>query len=146
MAGLAEVVSGLAARDGVRVVVVLSEDGLAIEKAAPAAVDVDSLAALSASVVQYANRLGTGTASGALRTAVLEYEGALLVIELVGSGESRHSGRADRRCRHSALRSSAASVHVGSIVLTDAGTACEAGTRLCGASLNCCTPHIPHQS
>jgi predicted regulator of Ras-like GTPase activity (Roadblock/LC7/MglB family) len=88
MPGLAGVVSGLAARDGVRVVVVLSEDGLAIEKVAPAAFDVDSLAALSASVIQYANRLGAGTASGSLRTAVLEYDGALLVIELVGSGES----------------------------------------------------------
>jgi uncharacterized protein len=88
MPGLTDVVSGLAAHDGVQVVVVLSGDGLAIEKAAPAAFDADSLAALSASVIQYANRLGAGTASGALRTAVLEYQSALLVIALVGSGES----------------------------------------------------------
>jgi predicted regulator of Ras-like GTPase activity (Roadblock/LC7/MglB family) len=87
MPGLSQVVSGLAAREGVQVVVVLSTDGLAIEKASPADFDVDSLAALSATAVQYVTRLGTGTASGALRTAVLEYENALLLLAKVGGGE-----------------------------------------------------------
>jgi uncharacterized protein len=87
MPGLVQVVQALAARDGVRVVVVFSGDGLAIEKAGPPEFDADSLAALSATAVQYATRLGTGTGSGALRTSVLEYEHALLVLAQVGSGE-----------------------------------------------------------
>jgi hypothetical protein len=38
-------------------------------------------------VVQYATRLGTGAARGALRTAVLEYEGGTLVVALLGAGD-----------------------------------------------------------
>ena len=74
MAGLTDVVRDLAGRAGVQAVVVLSADGLAIEQASRDSVDVDSLAALTATVVQYAGRLGLGANAGALRTAVLEYE------------------------------------------------------------------------
>jgi uncharacterized protein len=87
MAGLRDVVRDLLGRDGVQAVVVLSADGLAIEQASRDSIDVDSLAALTATVVQYAARLGLGASAGVLRTAVLEYERALLVIAQIGTGE-----------------------------------------------------------
>ncbi|HEX2611798.1 MAG TPA: roadblock/LC7 domain-containing protein [Gemmatimonadales bacterium] len=88
MGRLTEVVAELAGREGVQAVVVLSADGLAIQQVARESLDADSLAALTASVVQYAGRLGTGAAAGAFRTGVLEYEQRLVVIAQVGSGES----------------------------------------------------------
>ena len=88
MAGLKDVVKDLLGREGVQAVVALSADGLTIEQASRDSVDVDSLAALTASVVQYATRLGLGANAGGLRTAVLEYERALLVIAQIGTGES----------------------------------------------------------
>jgi predicted regulator of Ras-like GTPase activity (Roadblock/LC7/MglB family) len=89
MAGLRDVVRDLLGREGVQAVVVLSADGLAIEQASRDSVDVDvdSLAALTATVVQYAARLGLGANAGVLRTAVLEYERSLLIIAQIGTGE-----------------------------------------------------------
>jgi predicted regulator of Ras-like GTPase activity (Roadblock/LC7/MglB family) len=88
MASLTGIVRDLLGRDGVHAVVVLSADGLAIEQASRNSVDADSLAALTATVVQYAARLGLGANAGTLRTAVLEYERSLLVISQIGTGES----------------------------------------------------------
>ena len=58
MALLRDVVQGLAARDGVDAVVVLSSDGLPIDHASRKAFDADAVAALAASFVQGAHRLG----------------------------------------------------------------------------------------
>jgi uncharacterized protein len=87
MAGLNEVVRSLATRDGVRAVLVLSADGLPIEQAAPGPFDAESLAALTATLLQYATRLGLGADSGALRNAVLEYERGLLLVAQIGAGD-----------------------------------------------------------
>jgi predicted regulator of Ras-like GTPase activity (Roadblock/LC7/MglB family) len=87
MTGLNEVVRGLSERDGVEAVLVLSGDGLPIEHAARGAFDTESMAALTATLVQYASRLGTGAGRGALRTAVLEYEGGTLVVAQLGAGD-----------------------------------------------------------
>lgn len=87
MAGLADVVRGLAAREGVEAVLVLSADGLPIEHASRGAFEAESLAALTATLGQYANRLGLGAGRGALRTAVLEYERGLLVVAQLGGGD-----------------------------------------------------------
>jgi predicted regulator of Ras-like GTPase activity (Roadblock/LC7/MglB family) len=87
MASLNEVVRGLAARSGVEAVLVLSGDGLPIEQASRGSFDPESLAALTATLLQYATRLGHGAGRGALRTAVLEYERGLLVVAQVGSGD-----------------------------------------------------------
>jgi predicted regulator of Ras-like GTPase activity (Roadblock/LC7/MglB family) len=87
MANLTQVVRGLAERDGVEAVVVLSADGLPIEHAARGTFDAESLAALTATLLQYATRLGLGAGRGALRNAVIEYEGALLVLAQVGAGD-----------------------------------------------------------
>jgi uncharacterized protein len=87
MAGLGDVVRGLAARDGVEAVLVLSADGLPIEHTARVPFEAESLAALTATLAQYAARLGLGAGRGALRTAVLEYERGLLVIAQMDGGD-----------------------------------------------------------
>lgn len=87
MAGLGDVVRGLAARDGVEAVLVLSADGLPIEHTSRVPVEPESLAALTATLAQYANRLGAGAGQGAFRTGVLEYERGLLVVAQIGAGE-----------------------------------------------------------
>jgi predicted regulator of Ras-like GTPase activity (Roadblock/LC7/MglB family) len=87
MASLNEVVRGLSERPGVEAVLVLSGDGLPIEHAARGSFDPESVAALTATVLQYATRLGTGAARGALRAAVLEYEQGLLVVAQLGAGD-----------------------------------------------------------
>jgi predicted regulator of Ras-like GTPase activity (Roadblock/LC7/MglB family) len=87
MASLTEVVRGLADRNGVQAVLVLSADGLSIEQASRGPFDAESLAALTATLVQYATRLGLGADRGALRNAVLEYEHGLLIVAQIGSGD-----------------------------------------------------------
>jgi predicted regulator of Ras-like GTPase activity (Roadblock/LC7/MglB family) len=87
MASLSEVVRGLVGRDGVEAVLVLSADGLPIEHASRGPFDPDSLAALTATLAQYATRVGLGAARGALRNAVIEYERGLLVVAQVGAGD-----------------------------------------------------------
>ena len=87
MADLAEVVSRLAELDGIEVVLVLSADGLPIEHASHQPFEAEPLAALTATLAQYANRLGLGAGRGALRTAVLDYERGLLVVTQLGAGD-----------------------------------------------------------
>ena len=87
MSGLGEVVQRLAARDGVKAVLLLSGDGLPIEHSARGAFDPETVAALAATLAQYAGRLGTGAALGEMSTAVLEFEGGLLLLSRVGTGD-----------------------------------------------------------
>ena len=87
MAGLGDVVRGLVARKGVEAVLVLSADGLPIEHASRVPFEAESLAALTATLAQYATRLGLGAGRGALRTAVLEYERGLLVVAQMDGGD-----------------------------------------------------------
>ena len=87
MASLGEVVRRLVQREGVEAVLVLSADGLPIEHASNAPFEPEPLAALTATLAQYATRLGLGAGRGALRTAVLEYERGLLVVAQIGAGD-----------------------------------------------------------
>ena len=87
MASLTEVVRGLAQRTGVEGVLVLSGDGLPIEHASRGSFDPESLAALTATLVQYAGRLGTGAGRGGLSTAVVEFERGLLIVSQIGAGD-----------------------------------------------------------
>lgn len=87
MPGLNEVVRSLSGRDGVEAVLVLSADGLPIEHASREPFDAESLAALTATLLQYGTRLGLGTGRGALRNAVMEYEHGLLIVAQVGAGD-----------------------------------------------------------
>jgi predicted regulator of Ras-like GTPase activity (Roadblock/LC7/MglB family) len=87
MASLNDVVRALAERSGVEAALVLSGDGLPIEQASRGSFDAESLAALTATLVQYAGRLGAGASRGALRNAVLEFELGLLVVAPLGTGD-----------------------------------------------------------
>jgi predicted regulator of Ras-like GTPase activity (Roadblock/LC7/MglB family) len=88
MADLAEVVRGLAAREGIEAVLVLSGDGLPIEHSARVPFEPEAVAALTATLVQYASRLGVGSGRGAPRTAVVEYDHGLVIVAQIGSGDS----------------------------------------------------------
>jgi predicted regulator of Ras-like GTPase activity (Roadblock/LC7/MglB family) len=87
MSGLGEVIQRLAARDGVRVVLLLSGDGLPIEHAARSTFEPETVAALAATLAQHAGRLGAGASLGELGTAVLEFEEGLLLVARVGTGD-----------------------------------------------------------
>jgi predicted regulator of Ras-like GTPase activity (Roadblock/LC7/MglB family) len=84
MTGLGDVVRSLATRDGVQAVLLLSSEGLPIEHAANAAFEPEAVAALSATLAQYAARLGEGARRGNLQTAVLDFAGGLLVLARAG--------------------------------------------------------------
>jgi uncharacterized protein len=88
MAGLGEVVRGMAAREGVEAVLVLSADGLPIEHTSGVPFEPEAVAALTATLVQYATRLGLGAGRGALRTSVMEFERGLFIVAQIGSGDS----------------------------------------------------------
>lgn len=87
MAGLNEVLRGLSTRNGVEAVLVLSADGLPIEHASRGTFDPESVAALTATLLQYANRLGVGAGQGALRNGVMEFERGLLIVAPIGAGD-----------------------------------------------------------
>jgi predicted regulator of Ras-like GTPase activity (Roadblock/LC7/MglB family) len=87
MTGLGEVLRGLARRSGVEAVLLLSGDGLPIEHAARGAFEGETVAALAATLAQYAARLGQGAARGELRSAVLEYAGGNLVLTRVSEND-----------------------------------------------------------
>jgi predicted regulator of Ras-like GTPase activity (Roadblock/LC7/MglB family) len=88
MAGLGEVVRGLAERKGVEAVLVLSADGLPIEHSSRVPFEPEAVAALTATMVQYATRLGLGAGRGAPRTSVIDYERGVLIVAQIGSGDS----------------------------------------------------------
>ena len=85
MAGLREIISGFAARPGVDAVVVVSADGLPIDHQAKNGLDVDAVAALTASLSQGARRLGRAAQCGDLTTGVLEYGDRLAVFAALGA-------------------------------------------------------------
>lgn len=88
MPGLAEVVRGLAARDGVDAVVVVSPDGLPIDHASRSPCDADALSALAATLLRPAARLGETVGHGSLGRVVLEYAGGLVIIAVLGDGNA----------------------------------------------------------
>jgi uncharacterized protein len=87
MAGLAQVVRDLASRNDVEAALLLSADGLPIEHSSRGTFEPESVAALTATLVQYATRLGLGAGRGSLRDAVLEFERGLLIIAQLGAGD-----------------------------------------------------------
>jgi predicted regulator of Ras-like GTPase activity (Roadblock/LC7/MglB family) len=85
--GLADVIRGLATRDGVEAAVLLSADGLLIQHASARPVEADAVAALAATLVQHAGRMGEGAGLGELRTGVLEFADGSVVLARVGGGD-----------------------------------------------------------
>ncbi len=85
MAGLRDVVQGLAARPDVDAVVVLSSDGLPIDSAGRSPLDADAVAALAATFAAGARRLGEAADCESLSATVLEFEDRLVVVRPLGT-------------------------------------------------------------
>src|SRR3954453_5114458 len=85
--GLSDVVQGLARREGVRAVLLLSGDGLAIAHHAHDRFEPEAVAALAATLARFAGQLGDGARQGPLHTGVLEYAEGLLILARVGTGD-----------------------------------------------------------
>ena len=86
MTGLAEVLRGLAARDGVQGALLLSGEGLPIEHAGTG-FEPETVAALAATLGQCAGKLGEGVDRGELRVAVLDFGRGALVLARAGSSD-----------------------------------------------------------
>src|SRR5262245_7718370 len=86
MTGLAEVLRGLAARDGVQGAVLLSGEGLPIEYAGTG-FEAETVAALTATLSQYAGKLGDGADRGQLRLAVLDFARGPIVLSRAGTSD-----------------------------------------------------------
>jgi predicted regulator of Ras-like GTPase activity (Roadblock/LC7/MglB family) len=82
------VVRGLAARDGVEAVLLVSGDGLPIDHASSITFDAETVAALAATLAQHITRLGTGAGRGEIGAAVLEYEKGIIVLRRLPTGDS----------------------------------------------------------
>ncbi len=85
MAGLREVVQGLAARSDVAAVVVLSSEGLPIDSAGQAGLDAEAVAALAATFATGARRLGQAAECDGSPATVLEFEDRLAVVRPLGT-------------------------------------------------------------
>ncbi|HEY7611424.1 MAG TPA: roadblock/LC7 domain-containing protein [Gemmatimonadales bacterium] len=86
MTGLAEVLRGLAARDGVQGALLLSGEGLPIEHAGSVA-ESETVAALAATLAQHAGRLGDDAGRGELRSAVLDFASGPVVLARAGASD-----------------------------------------------------------
>jgi predicted regulator of Ras-like GTPase activity (Roadblock/LC7/MglB family) len=85
MAGLRDMVQGLAARPDVDAVVVLSSDGLPIDSAGRDRLDAEAIAALAATFANGAARLGEAAECRELGGTVVEFADRLAVIRTLGS-------------------------------------------------------------
>jgi predicted regulator of Ras-like GTPase activity (Roadblock/LC7/MglB family) len=83
MAGLRDVVRGLAARPDVDAVVVVSSDGLPIDSSGP--LDAEAVAALAATFANGAKRLGVAAECAAFNASVLEFGDRLAIVRSLGS-------------------------------------------------------------
>jgi predicted regulator of Ras-like GTPase activity (Roadblock/LC7/MglB family) len=83
MAGLRDVVQGLAARADVDAVVVVSSDGLPIDSTG--SLDAEAVAALAATFANGAKRLGLAAECAALSASVLEFGDRLAIVRPLGS-------------------------------------------------------------
>jgi len=86
MTGLAEVLRGLAARDGVQGALLLSGEGLPIDHAG-GAFEPETVAALAATLAQYAGQLGDDAERGELRSAVLDFARGPVVLARAGASD-----------------------------------------------------------
>jgi predicted regulator of Ras-like GTPase activity (Roadblock/LC7/MglB family) len=104
MSGLADVLRGLAARDGVQGALLLSGEGLPIDHAG-SGFESDAVAALAATLAHYAGQLGADAGRGELRTAVLDFARGPLVLTRGQLGLDRHPGARRPGHRTPAVRS-----------------------------------------
>ncbi|MEO8200618.1 MAG: roadblock/LC7 domain-containing protein [Gemmatimonadota bacterium] len=88
MPGLRDVVQHLVQREGVELVVVVSNDGLPIDHATRSGTDPDALAAMIPALNQCARQVGAAASSGELTNAVLEFGDRLLVLSALNDNNN----------------------------------------------------------
>jgi predicted regulator of Ras-like GTPase activity (Roadblock/LC7/MglB family) len=71
--------------EGVEAALVLGRDGLVIDSATDAGVDAEGVAARVPSILQFCDELGQAAAKGALRTAIVELDGGLVVLSAMSA-------------------------------------------------------------
>jgi predicted regulator of Ras-like GTPase activity (Roadblock/LC7/MglB family) len=87
MTGLADVLRGLAARDGVQGALLLSGEGLPIDHAGNDRFEPEAVAALAATLAQHAGRLGEGAERGDFKGAVLDFAAGPVVLSRAGASD-----------------------------------------------------------
>lgn len=85
MPGLSDTIRALAARPGVRRVVIASPDGLPVESAGQEG-DAEALAALTSALLKPAERLTAEAGGTGFARAVLEFEGGFALLGAVRGG------------------------------------------------------------
>jgi len=86
MQPLRSVLMALVDRPDVAAVVVVSDDGLAVESHLPQGLDAEELAALATSAGRAITALGEASRSGALAQAAVECSGGTLILQRLPTG------------------------------------------------------------
>ncbi len=84
MPSIRELVTTLAAREGVEAAVVLGRDGIVIDAQATEDSDAEAMAAMVPSVLGAAEDFGAHGRTDQLRTTILEYEDRVAIISTLG--------------------------------------------------------------
>lgn len=86
MADLTDILRALAGQEGVRSVLVVSEDGLPVEQAGEAGADAEELAALVSGYVRDGSLLAAAARMDEAQRLVIEAAGGFLLMGLVRAG------------------------------------------------------------
>jgi predicted regulator of Ras-like GTPase activity (Roadblock/LC7/MglB family) len=85
MAGLRNLIEGVAHRPGVIAVALVSTDGLVIDRVVTGSLDDhEEVAALSATVAAQAASLGLSAGRGSFQTGVMEYQHGMVIVSRAG--------------------------------------------------------------
>jgi predicted regulator of Ras-like GTPase activity (Roadblock/LC7/MglB family) len=85
MPSIRDLVAAIRQRDGVDAAIVLGHDGLLIDSQSGPGVDAEDIAARIPAIIGAADELGTATARGELRTAVLEHQNGLAIVSVLSA-------------------------------------------------------------
>ncbi len=85
MPSIRELVTALAAREGVEAAVVLGRDGLVIDASSAVGADVEAMAAMVPSVLGAAEEFGANGGNGELRTGILEYADRVAIVSALSA-------------------------------------------------------------
>ncbi len=85
MPSIRDLVAAIRQRDGVDAAIVLGRDGLLIDSQSGPGFDAEDIAARIPAIIGTADELGTATARGELRTAVLEHRHGLAIVSVLSA-------------------------------------------------------------
>ena len=85
MPSIRDLVAAIRHRDGVDAAIVLGRDGLLIDSQLGPGLDAEDIAARIPAIIGTADELGSSTARGELRSAVLEHQDGLAIISVLSA-------------------------------------------------------------